>query len=158
MSTNLLGNLLSWLILAGYLFVLTGCSEIAFFPTKTSDHLPAVKNKPVQTRQVANAVIKPLNTNQRPLASSSAAPVVSPEELINATRGELIQKLGEAALERREKKVLTMLFIDEYCVLEIFLYGSRGNEHATYYEFRSRTGQSFAIPDCYRRIRAGNAG
>lgn len=150
-------NKTSYLLLASLVLAFSGCREIltdfSYFNTKTqltslNSHigpkLPTVK--PVNTHLKA----KPTKESQ---SISSPLPLTNPKELINATRVDILAKLGEVSLERREKQSLVLQFIDDDCVLEVFLYGPYNHERASDFHFRSITGQAVPSIACYNRIR-----
>ena len=80
----------------------------------------------------------------------------SPTELLDSTPAEVIQKLGEASLIRRERQSLIFQYKKEECVLDVVLYGNNQNKRVKYTDLRDSEGKAAAVKRCYVKFRVNN--
>ena len=146
------------LLLACLVLAFSGCREI-LTNVSNFDNTAKLLSPNTQTEPKL-AAIKPsrINPAKQPKTknkSDTLTPTIiaNPKELMDATRSDVLAKLGEVSLERREKQSLVLQFIDDDCILEVFLYGPYNRERASDFQFRSATDQSITATACYNRIR-----
>lgn len=93
--------------------------------------------------------------SQEPVPTPQATPGPAPKpqvvhsDLIGATAGQLIQLLGQPALQVREGAGLKLQFRGRTCVLDAFLYpqGNQG-ERVTYVDARLPSGTDVNTQQC----------
>ena len=74
---------------------------------------------------------------------------VSPKELIDASREEVIARLGLASLIRQERQSLTLQFKKDNCVLDVVLYGNKQEKRVKFIDLRDTEGNAASTEQCY---------
>lgn len=94
-------------------------------------------------------------TRPAPEPETQAAPVpqgpVVPSTLLNLTAAELIQRMGQPALQVREGPGLKLQFKNRSCILDAYLYPSPSGglpERVTHVDTRLANGSNTAQPAC----------
>jgi hypothetical protein len=131
------------------LIAISGCRQ-----TLTSD-IPPSTEKPT-LKIVANKV--PQNSYSRTApATNQEARIqianVSPKELIDASREEVIARLGVASLIRQERQSLTLQFQKDNCVLDVVLYGNKQEKRVKFIDLRDTDGNPASPEKCYVKFR-----
>ena len=81
-------------------------------------------------------------------APVAAKPQVVHSDLMGATAGQLIQLLGQPALQVREGPGLKLQFRKRGCVLDAYLYPGAGGERVTYVDARLPSGNDTNTQEC----------
>ena len=131
------------------LIAISGCRQ-----TLTSDTPPSTE-KPT-AKIVANKA--PQNSYSRTApATNQEARIqianVSPKELIDASREEVIARLGVASLIRQERQSLTLQFQKDNCVLDVVLYGNKQEKRVKFIDLRDTDGNPASPEECYVKFR-----
>ena len=131
------------------LIAISGCRQ-----TLTSDTPPSTE-KPT-AKIVANKA--PQNSYSRTApATNQEARIqianVSPKELIDASREEVIARLGVASLIRQERQSLTLQFQKDNCVLDVVLYGNKQEKRVKFIDLRDTDGNPASPEKCYVKFR-----
>ena len=131
------------------LIAISGCRQ-----TLTSD-IPLSTEKP-KLKIVANKA--PQNSYSRTApATNQEARIqianVSPKELIDASREEVIARLGVASLIRQERQSLTLQFQKDNCVLDVVLYGNKQEKRVKFIDLRDTDGNPASPEKCYVKFR-----
>ena len=137
----------------GFLFIcliaISGCRETLTNAIPRSTEKPTPKiitNKAPQGSYARPATV----TNQESRIQIAS---VSPNELIDASRKEVIEKLGAASLIRQEQQSLTLQFKKEKCVLDVVLYGNKHAKRVKFIDFRDTDGNPASAEQCYVKFR-----
>jgi len=144
-------------ILLGRLFVIVcvisviGCREQLTMVTPPKVDLP-----PTKAASVAKIDTKSPQSPKVIKATSIKPHNFSPTELLDSTPAEVIQKLGEASLIRRERQSLIFQYKKEECVLDVVLYGNNQNKRVKYTDLRDSEGKPAAAKLCYVKFRINN--
>ena len=89
-----------------------------------------------------------------PTPVATPAPVAAPKpqivhsDLMGATAGQLIQLLGQPALQVREGPGLKLQFRKRGCVLDTYLYPTANGERVTYVDARLPSGTDTNTQQC----------
>jgi hypothetical protein len=94
---------------------------------------------------VAREPAPPPVTTPTPVA---AKPQVVHSDLMGATAGQLIQLLGQPALQVREGPGLKLQFRGRTCVLDTYLYPTANGERVTYVDARLPSGTDTNTQQC----------
>ena len=144
-------------ILLGRLFVIVcvisviGCREQLTMVTPPKVDLP-----PTKAASVAKIDTKSSQPPKVIKATSIKLHNFSPTELLDSTPAEVIQRLGEASLIRRERQSLILQYKKEECVLDVVLYGNNQNKRVKYTDLRDSEGNAAAAKRCYVKFRINN--
>ena len=131
------------------LIVISSCRETltnALPPSAEKPTPKIVTNKAPQDSSRSSAPV----TNQQPRIQIAS---VSPSELIDASRKEVVARLGAASLIRRERQSLTLQFKKEKCVLDVVLYGNNQAKRVKYIDLRDTEGNPASPGKCYVKFR-----
>ena len=131
------------------LIAISGCRQ-----TLTSDTPPSTEKRTAKI--VANKA--PQNSYSRTApATNQEARIqianVSPKELIDASREEVIARLGVASLIRQERQSLTLQFQKDKCVLDVVLYGNKQAKRVKFIDLRDTEGNPASPEQCYVKFR-----
>ena len=131
------------------LIAVSGCIQ-----TLTSDTPPSTEKPTLKI--VANKA--PQNSYARPApATNQEARIqianVSPKELIDASKEEVIARLGAASLIRQERQSLTLQFKKDNCVLDVVLYGNKQEKRVKFIDLRDTEGNAASTEQCYVKFR-----
>ena len=144
-------------ILLGRLFVIVcvisviGCREQLTMVTPPKVDLP-----PTKAASVAKIDTKSPQSPKVIKATSIKPHNFSPTELLDSTPAEVMEKLGEASLIRRERQSLILQYKKEECVLDVVLYGNNQNKRVKYTDLRDSEGKPAAVKHCYFKFRSSN--
>ena len=111
-------------------------------PTKATSVAKINTKSPQPPKVIKTTNIKPQN--------------FSPSELLDATPAEVMEKLGEASLIRRERQSLILQYQKEECVLDVVLYGNNQDKRVKYTDLRDSEGKPAAAKHCYFKFRINN--
>ncbi len=128
-----------------------GCREQLTMVTPPKVDLP-----PTKAASVAKIDTKSPQSPKVIKATSIKPHNFSPTELLDSTPAEVIQKLGEASLIRRERQSLIFQYKKEECVLDVVLYGNNQNKRVKYTDLRDSEGKPAAAKLCYVKFRINN--
>ena len=128
-----------------------GCREQLTMVTPPKVDLP-----PTKAASVAKIDTKSPQSPKVIKATSIKPHNFSPTELLDSTPAEVIQKLGEASLIRRERQSLIFQYKKEECVLDVVLYGNNQNKRVKYTDLRDSEGKPAAVKHCYVKFRINN--
>ena len=144
-------------ILLGRLFVIVcvisviGCREQLTMVTPPKVDLP-----PTKAASVAKINTKSPQPPKIIKTTSIKLQNFSPTELLDSTPAEVMEKLGEASLIRRERQSLILQYKKEECVLDVVLYGNNQNKRVKYTDLRDSEGKPAAAKHCYFKFRSNN--
>ena len=130
------------------LIAISGCRETL------TNAIPRSTEKP--TPKIITSTSKAPQGSYAPLTNQEARiqiASVSPNELIDASRKEVIAKLGAASLIRQEQQSLTLQFKKETCVLDVVLYGNNQAKRVKYIDLRDTEGNPASPGKCYVKFR-----
>jgi hypothetical protein len=142
-------------ILLGRLFVIVcvisviGCRE-----QLTMIAPPKVDLPPTKAASVAKINTKSPQSPKVIKTTSIKLQNFSPIELLGSTPAEVMEKLGEASLIRRERQSLILQYKKEECVLDVVLYGNNQNKRVKYTDLRDSEGKPAAVKHCYFKFRS----
>ena len=131
------------------LIAISGCRQ-----TLTSDTPPSTE-KPT-AKIVANKAPQNPYSRTAPATNQEARiqiANVSPKELIDASREEVIARLGVASLIRQERQSLTLQFQKDNCVLDVVLYGNKQEKRVKFIDLRDTDGNPASPEKCYVKFR-----
>ena len=128
-----------------------GCREQLTMVTPPKVDLP-----PTKAASVAKIDTKSSQPPKVIKATSIKLHNFSPTELLDSTPAEVIEKLGEASLIRRERQSLILQYKKEECVLDVVLYGNNQNKRVKYTDLRDSEGNAAAAKRCYVKFRINN--
>ena len=131
------------------LIAISGCRQ-----TLTSDTPPSTE-KPT-AKIVANKAPQKSYSRTAPATNQEARiqiANVSPKELIDASREEVIARLGVASLIRQERQSLTLQFQKDNCVLDVVLYGNKQEKRVKFIDLRDTDGNPASPEKCYVKFR-----
>ena len=131
------------------LIAVSGCIQTL------TNAIPPSTEKPT-LKIVANKA--PQNSYARPApATNQEARIqianVSPKELIDASKDEVIARLGAASLIRQERQSLTLQFQKDKCVLDVVLYGNKQAKRVKFIDLRDTEGNPASPEQCYVKFR-----
>jgi len=144
-------------ILLGRLFVIVcvisvlGCREQLTMVTPPKVDLP-----PTKAASVAKIDTKSPQPPKVIKMTSIKLQNFSPTELLDSTPAEVMEKLGEASLIRRERQSLILQYKKDKCVLDVVLYGNNQNKRVKYTDLRDSEGKPAAAQRCYDKFRINN--
>ena len=133
------------------LIAISGCREtlINAIPRSTEKPTPKIITSTSKAPQGSYARPAPVTNQEARIQIAS----VSPNELIDASRKEVIAKLGAASLIRQEQQSLTLQFKKEKCVLDVVLYGNKHAKRVKFIDFRDTDGNPASAEQCYVKFR-----
>jgi len=131
------------------LIAISGCRETLTNAIPTSTEKPTLKIVTKKAPQKAYERSAPVESQEARIQIAS----VSPNELIDASRKEVIEKLGAASLIRQEQQSLTLQFKKEKCVLDVVLYGNKQEKRVKFIDLRDTEGNAASTEQCYVKFR-----
>ena len=131
------------------LIAISGCRETLTNAIPTSTEKPTLKIITKTAPQKAYERSAPVTSQEARIQIAS----VSPKELINASREEVIAKLGLASLTRQERQSLTLQFKKDNCVLDVVLYGNKQEKRVKFIDLRDTEGNAASTEQCYVKFR-----
>ena len=131
------------------LIAISGCRETLMNAIPTSTEKPTLKIVTKKAPQKANERSAPVTSQEARIQIAS----VSPKELINASREEVIARLGLASLIRQERQSLTLQFKKDNCVLDVVLYGNKQEKRVKFIDLRDTEGNAASTEQCYVKFR-----
>ena len=129
------------------LIAISGCRET--LTNTTSTEKPTLKIVAKKAPQKAYERSAPVTSQEARIQIAS----VSPKELINASREEVIARLGLASLIRQERQSLTLQFKKDNCVLDVVLYGNKQEKRVKFIDLRDTEGNAASTEQCYVKFR-----
>ena len=131
------------------LIAISGCRETLTNAIPTSTEKPTLKIVTVKAPQKAYERSTPVTSQGARIQIAS----FSPKELINASREEVIARLGLASLIRQERESLTLQFKKDNCVLDVVLYGNKQEKRVKFIDLRDTEGNAASTEQCYVKFR-----
>lgn len=131
------------------LIAISGCSETLTNAIPTSTEKPTAKIVANKAPQNSYSLTAPATNQEARIQIAS----VSPKELINASREEVIARLGLASLIRQERQSLTLQFKKDNCVLDVVLYGNKQEKRVKFIDLRDTEGNAASTEQCYVKFR-----
>ena len=131
------------------LVAISGCRETLTNATPTTTEKPTLKIVTEKAPQKAYERSAPVRNQEARIQIAS----VSPKELINASREEVIARLGLASLIRQERQSLTLQFKKDNCVLDVVLYGNKQEKRVKFIDLRDTEGNAASTEQCYVKFR-----
>ena len=131
------------------LIAISGCRETLTNAIPTSTEKPTLKIVAKEAPQKAFEHSAPVTSQGARIQIAS----VSPKELINASREEVIARLGLASLIRQERESLTLQFKKDNCVLDVVLYGNKQEKRVKFIDLRDTEGNAASTEQCYVKFR-----
>ena len=131
------------------LIAISGCRETLTNAIPTSTEQPMLKIVTKKAPQKAYERSAPVRNQEARIQIAS----VSPKELINASREEVIARLGLASLIRQERQSLTLQFKKDNCVLDVVLYGNKQEKRVKFIDLRDTEGNAASTEQCYVKFR-----
>ena len=131
------------------LIAISGCRETLTNAIPTSTEKPTLKIATKKVPQKAYERSAPVTSQEARIQIAS----VSPKELINASRQEVIARLGLASLIRQERQSLTLQFKKDNCVLDVVLYGNKQEKRVKFIDLRDTEGNAASTEQCYVKFR-----
>ena len=131
------------------LIAISGCRETLTNSIPTSTEKPTLKIVAKKAPQKAYERSAPVTSQEARIQIAS----VSPKELINASREEVIARLGLASLIRQERESLTLQFKKDNCVLDVVLYGNKQEKRVKFIDLRDTEGNAASTEQCYVKFR-----
>ena len=131
------------------LSAISGCRDTLTNAIPTSTEKPTLEIVTKKALQKAYERSAPLESQEARIQIAS----VSPKELINASREEVIARLGLASLIRQERQSLTLQFKKDDCVLDVVLYGNKQEKRVKFIDLRDTEGNAASTEQCYVKFR-----
>ena len=131
------------------LIAISGCRETLTNAIPISTEKPTLKIVTKKAPQKAYERSAPVRNQEARIQIAS----VSPKELINASREEVIARLGLASLIRQERQSLTLQFKKDNCVLDVVLYGNKQEKRVKFIDLRDTEGNAASTEQCYVKFR-----
>ena len=131
------------------LIAISGCRETLTNAIPPSTEKPTLKIFTKKAPQKAYERSAPVTSQGARIQIAS----VSPKELINASREEVIARLGLASLIRQERQSLTLQFKKDDCVLDVVLYGNKQEKRVKFIDLRDTEGNAASTEQCYVKFR-----
>ena len=131
------------------LIAISGCRETLTNAIPTSTEKPTLKIVTEKAPQKAYERSTPATSQEARIQIAS----FSPKELINASREEVIARLGLASLIRQERQSLTLQFKKDNCVLDVVLYGNKQEKRVKFIDLRDTEGNAASTEQCYVKFR-----
>ena len=131
------------------LIAISGCRETLTNAIPHSTEKPTLKIVTKKAPQKAYEPSAPVTSQEARIQIAS----VSPKELINASREEIIARLGLASLIRQERQSLTLQFKKDNCVLDVVLYGNKQEKRVKFIDLRDTEGNAASTEQCYVKFR-----
>ena len=131
------------------LIAIAGCRETLTNAIPTSTEKPTLKLVTKKAPQKAYERSAPVTSQEARIQIAS----VSPKELMNASREEVIARLGVAVLIRQERQSLTLQFQKDNCVLDVVLYGNKQARRVKFIDLRDTEGNPASPEQCYVKFR-----
>ena len=131
------------------LIAISGCRETLTNAIPPSTEKPTLKIVTKKAPQKAFERSAPVTSQEARIRIAS----VSPKELINASREEVIARLGLASLIRQERQSLTLQFKKDNCVLDVVLYGNKQEKRVKFIDLRDTEGNAASTEQCYVKFR-----
>ena len=131
------------------LIAISGCRQTLTNAIPTSTEKPTLKIVAKKVPQKAYERSAPVTSQGARIQITS----VSPKELINASREEVIARLGLASLIRQERQSLTLQFKKDNCVLDVVLYGNKQEKRVKFIDLRDTEGNAASTEQCYVKFR-----
>ena len=131
------------------LIAVSGCRETLTNAIPTITEKPTLKIVTKKAPQKAYERSAPVTSQGARIQIAS----VSPKELINASREEVIARLGLASLIRQERESLTLQFKKDNCVLDVVLYGNKQEKRVKFIDLRDTEGNAASTEQCYVKFR-----
>ena len=131
------------------LIVISGCRETLTGTIPPSTEKPTLKIFTSKASQDSNNRPAPVIEREERIQIAS----VSPNELIDASRKEVVARLGAASLTRRERQSLTLQFKKGKCVLDVVLYGNKEAKRVKFVDLRDTEGNPASPEQCYAKFR-----
>ena len=131
------------------LIAISGCRETLTNATPTTTEKPTLKIVTEKAPQKAYERSTPATSQEARIQIAS----FSPKELINASREEVIARLGLASLIRQERQSLTLQFKKDNCVLDVVLYGNKQEKRVKFIDLRDTEGNAASTDQCYVKFR-----
>ena len=131
------------------LIAISGCRETLTNATPTTTEKPTLKIVTEKAPQKAYERSTPATSQEARIQIAS----FSPKELINASREEVIARLGLASLIRQERQSLTLQFKKDNCVLDVVLYGNKQEKRVKFIDLRDTEGNAASTEHCYVKFR-----
>tara|TARA_B100001248_G_scaffold223008_1_gene179664 strand:- start:284 stop:721 length:438 start_codon:yes stop_codon:yes gene_type:complete len=131
------------------LIAISGCRETLTNATPTTTEKPTLKIVTEKAPQKAYERSTPATSQEARIQIAS----FSPKELINASREEVIARLGLASLIRQERQSLTLQFKKDNCVLDVVLYGNKQEKRVKFIDLRDTEGNAASTEQCYVKFR-----
>ena len=129
------------------LIAVSGCRETLTNAIPTSTEKPTLKIVTKKAPQKAYERSAPVESQEARIQIAN----VSPKELINASREEVIARL--ASLIRQERQSLTLQFKKDNCVLDVVLYGNKQEKRVKFIDLRDTEGNAASTEQCYVKFR-----
>ena len=131
------------------LIAISGCRETLTNAIPTSTEKPTLKIVTKKPPQNSYSRSVPVTSQEARIQIAS----VSPKELINASREEVMARLGLASLIRQERQSLTLQFKKDNCVLDVVLYGNKQEKRVKFIDLRDTEGNAASTEQCYVKFR-----
>ena len=131
------------------LIAVSGCRETLTNAIPTITEKPTLKIVTKEAPQKAYERSAPVESQEARIQIAN----VSPKELINASREEVIARLGLASLIRQERQSLTLQFKKDNCVLDVVLYGNKQEKRVKFIDLRDTEGNAASTEQCYVKFR-----
>ena len=131
------------------LIAISGCRQTLTNAIPTSTEKPTLKIVTKKAPQKAYERSAPVTSQEARIQITS----VSAKELINASREEVIARLGLASLIRQERQSLTLQFKKDNCVLDVVLYGNKQEKRVKFIDLRDTEGNAASTEQCYVKFR-----
>ena len=131
------------------LIAVSGCRETLTNAIPTITEKPTLKIVTKKAPQKAYERFAPVASQEARNQIAS----VSPKELINASREEVVARLGLASLIRQERQSLTLQFKKDNCVLDVVLYGNKQEKRVKFIDLRDTEGNAASTEQCYVKFR-----
>ena len=131
------------------LIVISGCRETFTGATPPSTEKSTLKIFTSKASQDSNRRPAPVMEPEERIQIAS----VFPNELIDASRKEVVARLGAASLIRQERQSLTLQFKKEKCVLDVVLYGKKQAKRVKFVDLRDSEGNPASPEQCYVKFR-----
>ena len=132
-------------IFVGALILLSACSSEDLTQNTYKKENESVEVIPEKT--VPKKVTDPSVKTPRIIAR-----VMNPKILLKKTLNGVEDLIGKAHFTRREGNAVVLQYKKDWCVLDIFFYGRKGQQESTYYEFRSREKTDMNISECINKM------
>ena len=118
------------------LIAVSGCIQTLTNAIPTNTEKPTLKIVTKKAPQNSYSRSVPVTSQEARIQIAN----VSPKELINASREEVIARLGLASLIRQERESLTLQFKKDNCVLDVVLYGNKQEKRVKTQKKTSKNG------------------